>query len=379
MTDSDSLHVTAAIGMARYLGSPDEDRIALDLGDYHPGNHGGLEIDLDIDASGTITGAEVRPGLMHRSAEKLFEARDFRQIMMLANRHDWLSGVSSELGVALAVEKATGIVPPARATWSRMLLAEAGRIGASALLLGARGAPGALALREAWVDWQERATGGRVHPMINRIGGLEHALPESSLIQIIELVSLAQQHAVTWREYIDECTDVHGLARLDHHTARTFACSGAVGQASGVDWDIRRDDPYLAYNEIDVDWSTPVLTHGDAHARYQSLVESIRLSATVIGDCVTRLRDLADDPFSVTLPKTLRSPESVVHVWTQNPLGIAGWLLVSDGDVYPVRLKARTPSFAHLQAMQFALEGVPVASLSAAVASFFFVTGDADR
>ena len=147
MTDSDSLHVTAAIGMARYLGSPDEDRIALDLGDYHPGNHGGLEIDLDIDASGMITGAEVRPGLMHRSAEKLFEARDFRQIMMLANRHDWLSGVSSELGVALAVEKATGIAPPARATWSRMLLAEAGRIGASALLLGAHGAPGALALR----------------------------------------------------------------------------------------------------------------------------------------------------------------------------------------------------------------------------------------
>ncbi len=366
--------------MARYLGSPDEDRIALDLGDYHPGNHGGLEIDLDIDASGTITGAEVRPGLMHRSAEKLFEARDFRQIMMLANRHDWLSGVSSELGVALAVEKATGIVPPAR---EGHLVAhascEAGRIGVEcALLLGARGAPGALALREAWVDWQERATGGRVHPMINRIGGLEHALPESSLIQISELVSLAQQHAVSWREFIDECKGLHGLARLDHHTARTFACSGAVGQASGVDWDIRRDDPYLAYNEIDVDWSTPVLTHGDAHARYQSLVESVRLSATVIGDCVTRLRDLADDPFSVSLPKTLRSPESVVRVDPES----SGNRRVASGQRWGClsgSLEGAHPSFAHLQAMQFALEGVPVASLSAAVASFFFVTGDADR
>ena len=138
--------------------------------------------------------------------------------------------------------------------------------------------------------------------MINRIGGLEHALPESSLIQIIELVLLAELHATSWREYINECTDLHGLARLDHNTVRRFACFGPVGQASGVDWDIRRDDPYLAYNEIDVDWSTPVLTHGDTHARYQSLVESVRLSATVIGDCVTRLRDLADDPFSVSLP-----------------------------------------------------------------------------
>ena len=210
------------------------------------GNHGGLEIDLDIDASGTITGAEVRPGLMHRSAEKLFEARDFRQIMMLANRHDWLSGVSSELGVALAVEKATGIVPPARATWSRMLLAEAGRIGASALLLGARGAPGALALREAWVDWQERATGGRVHPMINRIGGLEHALPESSLIQIIELVSLAQQHATSWRNTSTSartCTDWHDSTTTPRERSRARTCRSRPAEWIGTSDETTRTSP----------------------------------------------------------------------------------------------------------------------------------------
>jgi len=379
VTGADPTRVIAAIGMAQYLRSGDTPRITLDLGSYHPGNHGGLEIAIETDDASTITHAEVRPGLMHRSAEKLFEARDYRQIMMLANRHDWLSAVSSELGVALAVEKATGITPPDRATWSRMLLAEAGRIGASALLLGSLGVVDALTLREAWADWQERATGGRVHPMVNRIGGLEHALPNACLTDISAWARDAEDRSTAWRAEIQAREDLRGCAILELDTARTYACSGAVGQASGVDWDLRRDDPYLAYAELDLDWSAPVHTEGDARARYVSLVDSIGLSAQIIHQCVERLRDLEDQPFSVQLPKTLRAPEGTVHAWTQNPLGIAGWLLVSNGDALPVRLKARTPSFAHLQAMQFALVGTQMESLSSAVASFFFVTGDADR
>jgi len=379
VTPASPTRVIAAIGMARYLGADDDARISLDLGDYHPGNHGGLEIEVEKDSAGIITHSQVRPGLMHRSAEKLFEARDYRQIMMLANRHDWLSAVSSELGVALAVEAATGITPPERATWSRMLLAEAGRMGASALLLGALGMDEALSLREAWTDWQEGATGGRVHPMINRIGGLEHALPDTTLTDISEWTTTVTSRVASWRESIDALPHLLGCAVLDHHTARTYACSGAVGQASGVDWDLRRDDPYLAYAELNVDWSAPVRSEGDARARYLSLIDSMLISADIIAACVERLRDLTDAPFSVPLPKTLRAPEGTVHVWTQNPLGVAGWLLVSDGDALPVRLKARTPSFAHLQAMQYALVGTPMESLSSAVASFFFVTGDADR
>lgn len=369
----------ATIGMARFLYDDDADNILeLDLGSYHPGAHGGLELQLQV-RSGVVESCLVRPGLMHRSAEKLFEARDYRQIMMLANRHDWVSAVSSELGVALAVEQATGIVPPDRATWSRMVLAEAGRIGASALFLAALGLPGCLELRERWVTWQEAATGGRVHPMINRIGGLEAPIPSEQLDALSALTGQVQQDANTWRREVESLHDLSGLAVLEEAAGRDFACSGPVGQASGVDWDLRRDDPYLFYGQIDADWSLPVHTAGDAAARYLSLIDGMELSARIIDSCIAPLAALQGQPVSVTLPKTLRAPETTVHVRTQNPLGIAGWLLVSDGDVMPLRLKARTPSFAHLQAMQRALVGTPVSALSAAVASFFFVTGDADR
>lgn len=369
--------VIATIGMARYLHD-DDHIIELDLGSYHPGAHGGLELQLQV-ADGVVESCRVRPGLMHRSAEKLFEARDYRQIMMLANRHDWVSAVSSELGVALAVEQATGIVPPERATWSRMALAEAGRIGASALFLAALGVPGCLELRERWATWQEAATGGRVHPMINRIGGLESPIPPAQFLELSAIARQVLEETETWRDAVDAAPELTGLAVLEESTARDFACSGPVGQASEVDWDLRRDDPYLFYDQVDVDWSLPVHSAGDAAARYRSLIDGMTLSARIIEACLEPLSELEDQPISVPLPKTLRAPETTVHVWTQNPLGIAGWLLVSDGDVMPLRLKARTPSFAHLQAMESALVGVPVSALSPAVASFFFVTGDADR
>lgn len=368
----------AAIGMARYLPVDSTDTLSLDLGDFHPSAHGGLQLELSVE-DGKVRGCTARIGLMHRSTEKLFEARDYRQIMMLANRHDWLSAVSSEIGVALAVERATGITPPERATWSRMLLAEAGRIGAIALFAAAGGAPDALALRERWASWQETATGGRVHPMINRIGGLEHAIPEVALEALLRICDAADVSFEMWTSYFEGRSELHGLAVLTAQDSRDFACSGAVGQGSGVDWDIRRDDPYLNYGQLEEEWAAPVRSNGDALSRHLSLLDQIPISTSIIRRCVQELSRLDDEPYSVVLPKTLRAPEGLVHVRTQNPLGIAAWLLVSDGAPMPVRLKARTPSFAHLQAMQRALVGTPLELLSTAVGSFFFVTGDADR
>jgi len=371
-------NVTATVGLAQYLHDDDATVVHLDLGSFHPGAHGGLELDLVV-RRGFIEACHPRLGLMHRSAEKLFEARDYRQIMMLANRHDWVSAVSSELGVALAVEQATGIVPPERATWMRMLLAEAGRIGAGALLLAALGVPGCLQLRERWATWQEKATGGRVHPMINRIGGLDHPIPAAALDELGAIADEVLRDAERCTAAIDGHTELPGLAVLTREQAVTFACSGPVGQASGLDWDLRRDDPYLFYSHLDIDWSMPVLSAGDASNRYQSLVLSMQQSALIIQQSLAHIEQFSHQPVSVPLPKTLRAPETSVHIWTQNPLGIAGWLLVSDADTMPLRLKARTPSFSHLQSMQHALVGTPMHLLGPAVASFFFVSGDADR
>lgn len=368
----------ATVGMAHYLHDESSPVIRLDLGSHHPGAHGGLELEISL-RDDVVTACQVRIGLMHRSAEKLFEARDYRQIMMLANRHDWLSAVSSEIGVALAVEQATGIVPSERATWMRMLLAEAGRIGAGALLLASLGISGCRELRERWASWQEDATGGRVHPMITRIGGLERPIPDSCLDELLAIARTVDEGATQWNAELSARSDLSGLAVVSLETAQDFTCSGAVGQASGLDWDMRRDDPYLLYDQLDIDWSAPVRTTGDAAARYNSLITGMQLSARIIEAGVGHLAHVGDQPVSVPLPKTLRAPDTTVHIRTQNPLGIASWLLVSDGDVMPVRLKARTPSFAHLQAMEMALVGTPLELLGPAVASFFFVTGDADR
>lgn len=373
-----SERIIAAIGMARYLPQESVTTLSLDLGDYHPSAHGGLQLDLTIDDE-RVANCEARIGLMHRSTEKLFEARDYRQIMMLANRHDWISAVSSEIGVALAVEQAMGITPSDRVTWSRMLLAEAGRIGAISLFAAAGGVADALTMRERLAQWQEDATGGRVHPMINRIGGLEHPIPETALHQILDICEEVEAVHGSWTRHFQGRAELAALAVLKEPDARDFACSGAVGQASGVDWDLRRDDPYLHYGELVADWSSPVKSEGDAQSRYLSLVDQLPISSAIIRRCVQEISSLKDEPFAVSLPKTIRAPEGLVHVRTQNPLGIASWLLVSDGATMPVRLKARTPSFAHLQAMQRGLIGTPINLLSEAVGSFFFVTGDADR
>jgi len=378
VADSAAQDLLATVGLARYLHDDSDGTIHLELGTHHPGAHGGLEMHLRV-VDGVVDTCRVQLGLLHRSTEKLFEARDYRQIMMLANRHDWLSAVSSEIGVALAVEQATGIVPPQRATWMRMLLAEAGRIGASALFLAALGVPGCAELRARWASWQEDATGGRVHPMINRIGGLEHALPDSAVTELLRIAETVDASLDSWDAAITERSELDGLAPVSPAVARDYACSGAVGQASGLDWDLRRDDPYLSYDALEIDYSTPVFEAGDAAARYRSLIAGMQVSTAIIRATAERLCEVGDQPVNVPLPKTLRAPETAVHISTQNPLGIAGWLLVSDGDVMPLRLKARTPSFAHLQAMQFALAGTPVELLGAAVASFFFVVGDADR
>jgi NADH-quinone oxidoreductase subunit D len=158
--------VIAGIGLA-----PGE--IRIDLGEFHPSSQGGFQLHLTLDGE-VITGVEPRIGFMHRGAEKLFEVRDYRQIMMLANRHDWYAPFSSELGVALTLESAMGIHPPERATWIRMLLAEFTRISA---LIAFLPTPQTQQVRNRIADLFEFVTGNRVHPMYARIGGVAHDIP----------------------------------------------------------------------------------------------------------------------------------------------------------------------------------------------------------
>jgi NADH-quinone oxidoreductase subunit D len=358
--------------------------ISLDLGPFHPVSHGGFQLQLELDQD-VITSASPRIGFMHRGAEKLFEVRDYRQIMMLANRHDWLAPFASELGVALTLESAMGITPPARSTWIRMLMAELTRMSAHlAFLAGSVDQDSALAAREAReriAQWMEDVTGNRVHPMYARIGGVAHDLPEGALDSAQSIANTCVSILPAAREAI-LAAGIGGLATLSTEDALSFGSSGPVGHASGLANDTRFTTAYMFYSQLDgqtVAQTANVPHAGDAESRFLQLISQIELSTQIIQECIPHLHASQGEPVNVVLPKVVRAPEGTNYSWSEGPTGINGWLLVSAGEKTPWRLKLRAASFNNLQAIAHALTGTPLDQLAEAVKSSFIVIGDVDR
>ncbi len=290
-----------------------------------------------------VTAADPRVGLMHRSAEKLFESRDLRQAMALADRHDWLSAFSSEVGVALTLEAALGITPPERATWIRTLLAEANRITASLAFLApvARAARLELeALRERLTTLQEHSTGGRVHPGFARIGGVAAPIDAGTIDDYLDaLARLGKLQARLADEVRAYAEPFAGVASLSRDAAIDLGTSGIVARASGFDLDLRRDDPYLSYAQLADHLVVVTRDAGDLPARYAVLVEQLPISAALASACIDELRRLGPGPVDVTLPKVVRLPEGTFYTWIEGPLGISGCLVVGAGEKTPWRMK----------------------------------------
>ncbi len=368
------------VGMPAWL----DGATPLELAPGHPTAHAGFLLDVTSDA-GVITSAEMTIGFMHRSAEKLFESRDYRQVMMLANRHDWLSALHSELLLGLALEEAMGITPPERATWTRMLLAEANRAAVAlafiAPLLENHACGLAWSLREQLVSLQETLTGSRMHPMFTRIGGVARGLDTSELQAAREAVAYVREGWAQVEAAVEDAgAATAGIAVLTADQAKAFGASGAPARASGLGLDLRRDTPYLAYDEVTQllpTPSTPAL--GDAAARYRDLASQIHPSLAIADLAVDRLETMLTEPFDVSLPKTVRAPEGTTLASIEGPLGIMGCVLVSAGDRMPWRLRLRTASYGNAQAMQAALVGTYVDQLADSIMSFTLVVGDIDR
>lgn len=377
------------VGAGAAAGDAD---LALELGDLHPSAHGAFRLHLSL-TDDLVVAADPEVGLLHRGAEKLFEVRDFRQGMVLANRHDWLSAFAGELGLALAVERLLGLHPPERATWTRTLLAELTRVLATLTFVGAfpyeepwpgppQEPPPGLREREPLQRLLEDLSGGRVHPMLARVGGLAHAPSAEWLRQVTDTTAQVRAGLPDLRGRVDaERPRTTGLAVLSRDDAVTVAASGPVARASGLDLDLRRDDPYLAYPELAEAGllRVAVADAGDTAARLDLALDQVEVALDLVEACAQRLASMPDAPVSVRLPKVVRTPEGATYVWTEAPTGVAGWYLVSRGDKTPWRLKLRTPSYAHVQALARALPGTPLESLPAAVAGFFLVVGDIDR
>ena len=382
-------HERGGTGVGSELATED---MVLNIGPQHPATHGVLRLRLTLDGERIVT-CEPIIGYMHRGAEKLFEVRDYRQIIVLTNRHDWLSAFSNELGLVLAAERMLGMEVPVRAVWARMLLAELNRVlnhlmfvGSYPLEVGAI-TPIFYAFRERETlqEVMEEVSGGRVHYMFNRVGGLKEDLPAGWLGRAGAAVRavrdrLPQIEDLVLGNEIFRARTV-GVGRLPPELIRQYGVSGPLARASGVDLDLRRDDSYLAYDELLSDGVLRIVTRddGDCYSRFALLLDQIRVSLDVAEACAERLAGLPPGPINVRLPKILKVPEGHTYCWTENPLGINGYLLVSRGEKTPWRLKLRTASFNNVAVLPHLVQGCVVADLIAILGSMFFVVGDIDK
>jgi NADH-quinone oxidoreductase subunit D len=364
--------------------------LSLSLGPHHPSSHGGLRLHLRLEGE-RLVGCEPEIGFLHRGVEKLFEARDYRQLLVLANRHDWLSAFSSELGVVLAVERLLRMEVPTRATWARTLLAELNRVLSHLSFLGAMpvGSRSELANRESFAAREvvqsvmEEVTGGRMHFMFNRVGGLKEDLPAGWLDRVDDCVDDVRSRAADLEELVVADPELRaatrGIGVLDAALVEAYGVSGPAARAAGVDLDLRRDDPYLAYDELADVLEVPLRREGDCLARLEVLHAQLLVSLELVSACTQRLRSLDPGPVNVPLPKRLRPPEGSTYVWTENPLGINGYYLVSRGERTPWRLKLRSASFNNVAVLPRLLEGARLVDLVPVLASMFFVVGDVDK
>jgi NADH-quinone oxidoreductase subunit D len=362
------------------------EEMILNIGPQHPSTHGVLRVVLELDGE-VIISAEPVIGYMHRGAEKLSEFRDPRQVLVLMNRHDWLSAFNNELGWVIAIERMLDIEVPDRAQWIRTMMAEWNRLlnhlmfcGSFPLELGAM-TPMFYAFREREMiqNLLEAATGARMHHSYARVGGLKDDLPRGFLKQSGEVLAWTKKKLRDFENLIMGNEIIHartyGIGVLSPEVAVSYGCSGPVLQASGVAMDPRKDEPYEKYGEVE--FNVPVGQRGDSYDRLWVLVQRMWESIKIVEQCMDRL---PPGPYiAPSLPKKIKVPEGEIYVRTENPLGLMGYYVVGDDGDFPYRLKMRTASFSNVSMLPAILPGQLIPDLIAILGSVFFVVGDVDR
>jgi NADH-quinone oxidoreductase subunit D len=360
--------------------------MTLNIGPQHPATHGTLRIIARLDGE-QVVWAEPSCGYMHRGYEKLTEGRTFPQVTSLINRIDWLGSFANEVPFILAAEKLMNVEAPPRAQWIRTILFELSRIANVSLFLGDLGVqmgaitPVFLAFRdrEYVLNLIESATGGRFHPNFDRIGGLKDDLPAGWIDETKVVMKKL-------RNFCDEIETLlfgneifqsrtRGIGVIPRDVALQYGLSGANLRASGVDWDLRRDQTIpLAYDKVDFKvWTHP---DGDSFARCWIRLQETR-EATKIVDQL--LDGIPSGPVMAKVPKIIKVPEGEAWVSTENPLGEMGYYVVSRGDLGPFRVKIRSASFNNISITPWLLRGVYVPDIITILASLYFILGDIDR
>lgn len=409
----------------------------LNFGPQHPAAHGVLRLILELEGE-TITRADPHIGLLHRATEKLAESKPYNQTIGYMDRLDYVSMMCNEHAYVRAIEKLLDIEAPIRAQYIRTMFDEATRIlnhllwlGATALDIGAMSVfLYAFREREDLMDCYEAASGARMHATYYRPGGVYRDLPErmpqykpspwhnekqtakrnearqGSLLDFLEAFTERFAHSVDEYETLLSDNRIWKQRTVDigvvsPEQAKQYGFTGPMLRASGVAWDLRKKQPYAAYDKVDFD--IPLGVNGDCYARYLVRIEEMRESNKIIRQCIEWLRanpgPVMLEEHKVTPPKREKMKsdmESQIHhfkLFTEGycipagecysaveaPKGEFGIYMISDGANKPYRLKIRAPGFSHLAALDMMSRGHMLADAVAVLASQDIVFGEIDR
>ena len=409
----------------------------MNFGPQHPAAHGVLRLVLEMDGE-VIQKADPHVGLLHRGTEKLAESKPFNQSIGYMDRLDYVSMMCNEHGYVLAIEKLLGVKPPLRARYIRVMFDEMTRILNHLMWLGAHGLDiGAMTMflycfreREDLMDCYEAVSGTRMHATYYRPGGVYRDLPESmpkyqaskwrSQKEVERLNEVREGSLLDFIEaFCDKfpgCVDEYETLLTDNRIwkqrtvnigvvaperALNLGFTGPMLRGSGVEWDLRKKQPYEVYERVDFD--IPVGVNGDCYDRYLVRVAEMRQSARIMKQCVAWLRDnpgpvMIDDhkvvaPMRVEMKDDMESlihhfklftegytvPEGEAYAAIEHPKGEFGVYIVSDGANKPYRVKIRAPGFAHLAAMSEMVEGHMLADVVSVIGTQDIVFGEIDR
>jgi NADH-quinone oxidoreductase subunit D len=387
-----------------------DDILTVNFGPNHPSTHGVLRLACDLDGE-EVVGLHAVIGYLHTGFEKNMEQKTWWKAITYPERIDYVAFQYNELVFVLAIEKLLGIDVPPRATWMRTLLCELNRIHSHLVWLGTAGLElGAISMfwycfreRDRILDLSELACGARMHTRYFQAGGLVDEIPPGFFDECAKFVDLMPKAIDDYEGLVDRSPiwleRTKGVGLLSAEDAIALGQSGPVLRASGVDWDLRREQPYLAYDHVD--FRVPVYPEGDVYARYRVRLEEMRESVRIVDQCLRRMPGgpwIADDRKVVLPPREelhtsmeslihhfkivtegYRVPEGEVYVAVESPRGEAGCYVVSDGGPKPWRVKFRAPSFVALEATATCLSNSLVADMIAIVGSLDTVMGDCDR
>ena len=413
MSDSDIPGVTATLPETEARETearPTVRRMTLNMGPQHPSTHGVLRLQVELDGE-NIVRCMPEIGYLHTGIEKEFEVKTYQQGVTLTDRIDYLAPLSNNLCYCLAVEKLLGLEIPPMAQWTRVMLTELTRLNSHLVWLGTHAIDiGAMSVflycfreREEILRIFEMYSGQRMMTSYFRIGGLALEPPRGWQQRIRKFIDVFPSRV---DEYEDLLTNnriwigrTKGVGYISIEDMLDIGITGPMLRAGGVDWDIRKAQPYSSYEKFD--FEVPTRKDNDVYARYLVRIEEMRQSARIIQQALEGMpsgRWTADAPH-IVLPdrekmKTemealiyhfkivtegFRVPEGEVYQVVESPRGEVGYYVVSDGTPKPYRVHVRGPSFGNLQGVSRMVEGTLIADLIAAIGSMDFVLGDSDR